>query len=232
MTNSQIATTEGSGKNIASYSFSETTTKELQRNTLNKSDGTEIGVAAQPLQVSLANTAANSTAVKVDNSAVTQPVAGDVASGSSDSGNPVKIGGKAINAEATAVTNGQRVNLVSDLVGKQIVMPYANPENFVAGVTAAITDTTSTSTIAAEGSGVRTYITSILVTNSHATVGTFVKILDGASIVWEGYAAALGGGFSQSFPVPLRCTANTAVNTQCVTTGANVIASIAGYKGV
>lgn len=39
---------------------------------------TVTGVAANPLQVSLANTAANSTAVKVDNSAVTQPVSGTV----------------------------------------------------------------------------------------------------------------------------------------------------------
>ena len=35
---------------------------------------TEVGTAAAPLQVSLANTAANATAVKVDGSAVTQPV--------------------------------------------------------------------------------------------------------------------------------------------------------------
>lgn len=38
--------------------------------------GAEAGVAASPLQVSLANTAANTTAVKVDGSAVTQPVSG------------------------------------------------------------------------------------------------------------------------------------------------------------
>lgn len=39
---------------------------------------TEVGTAAAPLQVSLANTAANATAVKVDGSAVTQPVSGSV----------------------------------------------------------------------------------------------------------------------------------------------------------
>lgn len=37
-----------------------------------------IGTSAHPVQVSLANTAANSTAVKVDGSAVTQPVSGTV----------------------------------------------------------------------------------------------------------------------------------------------------------
>lgn len=55
MANSQIAATEGSGKNIATYSFSESTTKELQRNTLNNSAGTEIGTSSNPVQVTLAN---------------------------------------------------------------------------------------------------------------------------------------------------------------------------------
>ena len=40
---------------------------------------TRTGIAASPLQVSLANHAANATAVKVDGSAVTQPVSGTVA---------------------------------------------------------------------------------------------------------------------------------------------------------
>lgn len=73
-TNSSIAVTEGSGKNIATYSISETSTKELQRVVHSDSTGAESGVAANPLQVSLANSGANATAVKVDGSAVTQPV--------------------------------------------------------------------------------------------------------------------------------------------------------------
>lgn len=52
MANSQIAVTEGSGKNIASYSFSETTTKEAQRIVLNNSSGTEMGTVGNPLVVS------------------------------------------------------------------------------------------------------------------------------------------------------------------------------------
>lgn len=43
---------------------------------LRNSTGTEIGTASTPVQVSLANTATNSTAVKVDGSGVTQPVSG------------------------------------------------------------------------------------------------------------------------------------------------------------
>lgn len=148
-------------------------------------------------------------------------------------GNPVNSGAQAVSSENAVVTTGRMVQLVADLVGKQIVLPYANPENFVNGTTAAITDTTSTAIIAASGSAsIRNYVTSVLVTNSHATVGTFVKILEGANIICEGYAAAAGGGFSATFPTPLRGAGNTAINAQPVTTGANVIASASGYKGV
>lgn len=50
------------------------TNKRAMLVTLQTSSGADTGVAAIPLQVSLANTAANATAVKVDGSAVTQPV--------------------------------------------------------------------------------------------------------------------------------------------------------------
>ncbi len=173
-TNSQFQITEGSGKNIATHSISESTTKEIQRIELNNSSGTEIGNATTPVQVSLANSGAN-----------------------------------AIGISTTLVPSGGTL---------------------VKGTTAAITDTTSTSVISAGAGSIKTYITSILVTNSHATVGTFVKILDGASIIWEGYAAAVGGGFASHFPVPIVGSAATAVNAQPVTTGSNVIVSIAGYQ--
>lgn len=74
MANSQVAVTEGSGKNAATYSVSEGTTKEIQRVALNTNAGVEIGTSSAPVQVTLANTGSNSTAVKVDGSAVTQPV--------------------------------------------------------------------------------------------------------------------------------------------------------------
>lgn len=54
--------------------------------------------------------------------AVQAACAGDVASGSSDSGNPVKAGAVAHTAAPTAVTDGQRVNLIADKVGKLITV--------------------------------------------------------------------------------------------------------------
>jgi hypothetical protein len=146
---------------------------------------------------------------------------------------PLNIGAQAVSSENSAITTARKAQLVTDLVGKLITLPYANPENFITGTTAAIVDTTTTQVLASAGGALRNYITAVIVTNSHATVGTFVKITDGAStIMWEGYAAAVGGGFAISFPVPLRGTAATAVNAICVTTGANVIVSACGYKGI
>lgn len=159
-------------------------------------------------------------------------IGGTVATNVAITANPLNLGAQAVSSENTAVTTARQVQLIADLVGKLIVLPFANPENFVNGTTAALTDTTSTSLIASAGGSLRNYVTDLTVTNSHATVGTFVKILDGATIIWEGYAASAGGGFAKSFSVPLRGTAATAVNAQCVTTGANVIVSASGYKGV
>ena len=184
-------------------------------------------------------TAAN--ALKVDGSAVTQPVSGtitasnttgNVASDGVDSGNPVKIGGIARSSDITAVANADRVDFISDLNGKQIVLPYAIPENFTAGATAAITGTTSTSVIGAPGAGIRLYITSVQITNSHATVGTLVSITDGSggTTLAECYAAPAGGGCAMTLPVPLRLTANTALHAVCGTTGSNTYVSAQGYK--
>lgn len=65
-------------------------------------------------------------AIRVDGSDVTQPVSiaavvdieGDTAAATTDTGKPVKIGGKASSTVPTAVTTGQRVNAFFDLNGR------------------------------------------------------------------------------------------------------------------
>lgn len=322
MANSQVAMTEGSGKNAATYSISEGTTKEIQRMALNTNAGVEIGTSAAPVQVTLANTGANATAVKVDGSAVTQPVSltsttvtgtvavtesgtwtvqpgntanttawkvdntsaldkgtgtggsatqriivdssqlaslgsatssasspvviasdqgkipvhGTVATNVAITANPLNLGAQAVSSENAVVTTARQVQLVSDLVGKLIVLPYSNPENFVSGViTSAMTGTTSTSLIAAPASGLRNYITQITVSNAHATVGTDVIIQDGSggTTLYNIPAAAVYGGSVITFPTPLRQpTTATAIFCANVTTGASTKVSASGYKGV
>jgi hypothetical protein len=167
--------------------------------------------------------------------AVQAASAGDVAHDAADSGNPVKVGGKAVSSEPTAVAAADRTNFITDLVGKQIVLPYANPENFVSGaITSAMTGTTSTSLVSAPGSGLRNYITTIIVSNAHATVGTDVIIQDGSggTTLLTIPAAAVYGGAAITLPVPLRQpTTNTALYCANVTTGASTKVSAVGYKG-
>lgn len=162
---------------------------------------------------------------------------GDIAHDGVDSGNPVKVGAKATNVEPTAVSaSGDRINLIADLVGKLIVLPYANPENFVSGaITTAMTSTTTTSLIAAPAAGLRNYITQITVSNAHATVGTDVIIQDGSggTTLYTIPAAAVYGGAVITLPTPLRQpTTATAIFCANVTTGASTKVSASGYKGV
>lgn len=73
-----ITITQGSGTTIATDDVGGVQYQRVKLVDATDGSSTAAGVAANPLQVSLANTAANSTAVKVDGSAVTQPVSGTV----------------------------------------------------------------------------------------------------------------------------------------------------------
>ena len=111
------------------------------------------------------------------------------------------------------------------------VFPLTLTDNIVQGVTAAITDTSATEVIAAQSAGIRNYITSLTVTNSHATVSTVVELRDGTTAIHRAYAVAAGGGYTIWFPTPLRGTAATAINAVCITTGSNVYVSASGFRG-
>ena len=206
-------------------------------------DGTVAATQSGTWTVQPGNTA-NTTAWKVDGSAVTQPVsgtitasntAGNVANDSADSGNPVKTGGRAVSAEPTPVTAGDRADFITDLTNKQIVAPYTNPENLVSGcISSAMTGTTSTSLVAAPASGLRNYLTQITVSNTHATVSTNMELQDGngGTTFYIIPAAAVYGGATISFPAPLRQpTTATAIYIKNTTTGASTFASGSGYKG-
>lgn len=99
-----------------------------------------------------------------------------------------------------------------------------------------LTDTTLTDIVPAQGAGLRIYVTSVIVTNSHATVGTLVTIKDdtpgGTNILCQGYAAEKGGGFALVFNSPPSTNENRKLQAQCGTTGANVYVSVSGYKGI
>jgi len=164
-----------------------------------------------------------------------QSVGGSTATNVALTENPLNLGAQAVSSENSAVTTARKVQLVADLVGKLIVLPYANPENFVSGaITSAMTSTTSTSLISAPAAGLRNYITQITVSNSHATVGTDIIIQDGSggTTLYTIPAAPAYGGATVTFPTPLRQpTTATAIYCANVTTGSNTKVSATGYKG-
>lgn len=164
-----------------------------------------------------------------------QSVGGHTANNATQAGNPLYVGATATSAEATNATTGQNSGLVTDLAHKLINLPYSNPENIVNGViSSAMTATTSTSLVPAPAAGLRNYVTSITVSNSHATVGTDILIQDGSggTTLWVIPAAAVYGGAAVTFPVAIRQpTTATALFAQNVTTGSNTKVSAQGYKG-
>jgi hypothetical protein len=106
---------------------------------------------------------------------ITQPMGGDVASGSSDSGNPLKIGGLAKTVNPTAVADGQRVNGTFDKQGKLIAVGAIRQLKGVQKTS--ITTTTETTVVTAGGANVFNDVYAIVVTNKSATA-VFVDFKD------------------------------------------------------
>lgn len=109
-----------------------------------------------------------------------------------------------------------------------LVMPYAFPASLVSGVTSVMTGTASVLVLPTPPVGQRNYITNVLVTNA-AAVGTTVSLTDAGNIIYTGYAAASGGGFSASFPAPLRQTSVTGSLGTFSSIQASVYVSASGY---
>lgn len=108
-------------------------------------------------------------------------------------------------------------------------------QGFVEG-TASVTSTSSTSLIGVPGSGLYIYVSHFSCFNSGGT-GTTVSLQNGSggTTIWEGYAAASGGGFVVDFPTPIGGNTNMTVNTALYfAAGSNtttLYCSAAGYKG-
>jgi len=94
-------------------------------------------------------------------------VGGNIAHDSADSGNPVKIGGKALTAPATAVTANDRVNGMFDVYGRQITMAGLR-EMKVTQITT-ITASTAETTILSSDATYKLDVYAIIVNNTSAT---------------------------------------------------------------
>lgn len=165
---------------------------------------------------------------------LTQLVNGQTAHSLSATGNPVRIGGRvaattAATQDLTLVANDAS-NLYTSTAGQLLIKQFSTAEtDWQFACTTSVANTTDLVVRAASGVlGIRNYITGFQILNASATIATEVVIKDGATVIWRGFAP-INVPITVILPTPLRGTGNTAVNFQCVTTGASVYISAQGY---
>lgn len=158
--------------------------------------------------------------------AVGIPVGGFTASGSPVTGNPLLLGARAQTGEIAAVTNGSQVSLAADVLGKLVVIPYANKENFTAGAISA--NTTVLQTVIGSSSGKRFYLTSMQMGN---TSGSTILVTFN-DIVTSNFVVPSGGGNNPLFPTPLVFNLGSAVAATCSLAVGTAYINCQGYFGV
>lgn len=152
-------------------------------------------------------------------------------------GNPLRASGRAITADYTAVATGDTADLITTILGKQVVKLDAIPDLtwVYAAAAGGLVNTTEVTAKAAGAAGVRNYVKSAQVINSHATISTEVVIRDGTAgtVLHRGWAQAAGGGYAMTFDPPLRGTAATLISIGEITaTGtAGVLVNLQGFSG-
>ncbi|NBW14576.1 MAG: hypothetical protein EBR82_41910 [Caulobacteraceae bacterium] len=166
-------------------------------------------------------------------STLTSLTGGGVAHDGVDSGNPIKIGGRAVTSLATAtmVGAGDRTDAVYDVDGAMIVRlnrPGAD------GISERVTDTSGTSTAFANFGAVastRNIVTAIAVYNSSATAG-FVDFRDGTggAVLWTMPLPAGGGAVLSSANPLFRTSANTPLAYDVSGALSTVYISISGFQ--
>jgi hypothetical protein len=156
-----------------------------------------------------------------------QAIGGPIATGASvGAAYPVLTGGRTQTGEIASTATGQASFLALDKVGKQIMLLYANPENFVAGAASSIA-TTLTQVIASVNATNKIYVTSMQLGNlSGSTI--FVTFNDPKISL---FVLPAGGGNNPIFPTPLAFTLGSAVSFTCSLAVSTVTVNVQGYSG-
>lgn len=157
-----------------------------------------------------------------------QVAVGAAAHGATAAGNPVLVAGYAGTSNPTAVSNGQAAQLLADTIGRQIVFPYTNPENLLQGKVG-WSDNLQHTVIAAQGAGVRTYLTSVTVSNANSATSTDVFLQDGVTSLYN-FQVPANSTVTITFPAPLRGSANTAWNFVSSAGVATLLGNASGFK--
>ena len=105
---------------------------------------------------------------------------------------------------------------------------YGTPWSY-AGATGGITDIANYALAPAQGGQLKNYLCSLQFSNKSA-VASEIVVLDGATVIWRGSAAANQTLMNEmTFDPPLRGSVNTAMNVAMITTGTATIVSAQGF---
>lgn len=160
-------------------------------------------------------------------------VVGGVAHDAADSGNPIKIGGKAVATPSTAtmVAAADRSDITVDLDGALLV----RSDNTLGDlISERVSDTTGTSTAFTNfgaTASTRNYIRAISVYNTSASAG-YVDFRDGTggTILWTMALPAGGGAIINADSPIFRTSANTALAYDVSAALTTVYISVSGFK--
>jgi len=218
-----VTITAGSGTTVAADEITDGTLGTVKVQYVKLMDGTLDGT-------SKATVGANG--LKVDGSGVTQPVsgtvtaantAGDVASGTSDSGNPVKQGFLAKTSLPTAVSDGQRVNGISDKFGRQITLPITE-RDLIGTQTTTISASTSETTIVTAAASTFNDLIMLVVSNTSASTNTRIDFRDttAGSVLFSLQAPGNNTvGFAPPVAIP-QTSVNTNWTAQCASSTTDI----------
>lgn len=154
----------------------------------------------------------------------------DVADDSADSGNPVKVGGKAKAFDGTdpgSVSEDDRVHFITDLNRRQYVNTV-HP-SFWTVVENSASAETSNELKAAPGVGLSLYITDIIISTDAAINAKIVEDTGGSPATIAGpYYFAANGGAGLHFVTPIKATANKNIGYTTVGTS-NCTVEVHGF---
>lgn len=190
------------------------------------------GVTIGAVEIAASQTLATVTTV----STLTTLTGGGIAHDSPDSGNPIKVGAKAVStlATATMVSAADRTDAVSDVDGS-IITRMNFPLGDLKSDAASNTDGASTaSSVFTAVASTRNYITGIHVYRTDTgTTPIYIDFRDGTagSVLWRQVLPPNGGSITMNSGVPFfRTTANTALAYDVSAATTTVYINVSGFQ--
>lgn len=162
-------------------------------------------------------------------------VVGPNASGVAQSGAPLPGGGTGFSAWPTAVTNTGAIAADFDLIGREIIVPYAPYQLMLRGTVTATT-TGAATIIAAQGAAIKIYVTGVQCFRTDAGTAAITVTLNDTETTGSGTIIGLansggGGGNNPPLATPLVVAANTALTMTMSTNTTSVVCNAQGFAG-